>query len=77
MTIFVAIAAGLLTAYLLFHLLFKDKDDLLHCIKYWFIPDEISWFRGEFWTDWHAENKLFIWLAVSIYIGWQVNQWLQ
>ena len=46
-----AIAAALLTAVLLYMLLFKDWDDFLECVKFWLIPDIVSMFRGKYWED--------------------------
>ena len=64
-----AIAAALLTAVLLYMLLFKDWDDFLECVKFWLIPDIVSMFRGEYWEDAWAELKLLLWLSISIGVG--------
>ena len=64
-----AIAAALLTAVLLYMLLFKDWDDFLECVKFWLIPDIISMFRGKYWVDAWAELKFLVWLGISIGVG--------
>ncbi|GAA8965820.1 hypothetical protein HpSP79_09240 [Helicobacter pylori] len=45
------IAAALLTAVLLYMLLFEDWDDFLESVKFWLMPDIISMFRGKYWED--------------------------
>ena len=68
-TMIFAIAAALLTAVLLYMLLFEDWDDFLECVKFWLIPDIISMFRGKYWEDAWAELKLLLWLGISIGVG--------
>ena len=60
-----AIAAALLTAVLLYMLLFEDWDDFLECVKFWLMPDIISMFRGKYWEDAWAELKLLLWLGIG------------
>ncbi len=64
-----AIAAALLTAVLLYMLLFEDWDDFLECVQFWLMPDIISMFRGKYWEDVWAELKLLVWLGISIGVG--------
>ncbi|MFC2715417.1 hypothetical protein [Kingella denitrificans] len=68
-TMIFAIAAALLTAVLLYMLLFEDWDDFLECVKFWLMPDIISMFRGKYWEDVWAELKLLVWLGISIGVG--------
>ena len=32
---------------------------MLECLKYWLMPDIVSWFRGEWSEDFWAEMRLF------------------
>lgn len=65
----ISIAAGLLTLWVLFQVLFGNKEELIKCIKFWFTPDIVSMFRGQYWDDHWAEFKLLIWLGVSVAVG--------
>ncbi|MCK5861920.1 MAG: hypothetical protein KAH38_05510 [Candidatus Hydrogenedentes bacterium] len=44
-------------------LIFKDWDDFKTSLLFWFTPDVISLFRGQFFEDRWAEMKLGFWLA--------------
>ena len=68
-----AIAAALLTAVLLYMLLFEDWDDFLECVKFWLMPDIISMFRGKYWEDAWAELKLYGWALVSGWAHWCIT----
>lgn len=41
--------------------IFDGIAEFFECIKYWLMPDIISWIRGEGFDDMGAEFKLFIW----------------
>lgn len=69
MFIIIPILASLLTAALLYYILFKDWDDFLQCIKYLFIPNIISALRGKYIDDIWAETKLAVWLVISLAVG--------
>ena len=64
-----AIAAALVTAALLYTLLFEDWEELTECVKLYLTPDIISLFRGKFWEDYWAETKLALWLGISALVG--------
>lgn len=64
-----AIAAALVTAALLYTLLFEDWDEFAECVKFYFTPDIISLFRGKFLEDNWAEAKLALWLGISALVG--------
>lgn len=46
------------------------KDDFFESIKYLFIPDIISAFRGEYADDRWAEIKLLFWAVVCASLIW-------
>jgi hypothetical protein len=43
-------------------LFFKDWDEFKEAVIFWFTPNVISLFRGEYWDDRWAEMKLGLWL---------------
>jgi len=57
---------GLLVAFLFFKPFFDDWSGFWECVKFWFTPDLISLFRGQWEEDRWATMKLFIWLGLSI-----------
>jgi len=57
---------GLLVAFLFFKPFFGDWSGFWECVHYWFTPDIVSIFRGEWEDDRWASLKLFIWLALSV-----------
>jgi hypothetical protein len=57
--------AGIGVLALLFKPIFGSLDEFLRCIKFWFTPDMISMFRGEWGEDWWAEMKLGFWVAAG------------
>ncbi|MCP2041233.1 hypothetical protein L1281_001827 [Neisseria sp. HSC-16F19] len=63
------IAATLLTAALLYTLLFEDRHELAECVKYIFKPDIISLLQGKWHDDIWMSFKLSLWLAVSTGVG--------
>ncbi len=56
-------------AAVLFRVFFDDLSDFLECVGYWFTPDIISLFRGEWAEDQWAEAKLFLYLGLSFGVG--------
>lgn len=64
-----AIAATLLTAALLYTLLFEDRREFAECVKYTFTPDIISALQGKWHDDIWMSLKLSLWLAVSAGVG--------
>ena len=51
--------------------IFKDRDDFWEAVRFWFTPNFISFFRGEYWRDRFAEMKLgfFILCCVGVNLG--------
>lgn len=66
---FVGLVTGLTTAFMLFKILFSDKEEFFEYVKFWFTPDIVSMFRGQYWEDNWAELKLIIWLGGSLWLG--------
>ena len=64
----------ILTAGVLFNMVFSSKDDFIDSVKYYFTPDVWSVFKGEFHQDFVAQGKLFIWLALSCLAGYGADQ---
>ena len=62
---FLAIVCGITTAALLYKVIVSDKDDFFDCLRFWFTPDIVSMFRGQYWDDHWAELKFMIWLGLS------------
>ena len=56
---------GVVVLVLLFKPIFGGLDEFLQCVKFWFTPDIISLFRGEYTEDWLSEMKLGLWLAAG------------
>ena len=46
-----AILIGLLTAVLLYFVMFKDWDEFVECVEFYCTPDIISALRGRYWDD--------------------------
>lgn len=44
-------------------LFFRGWDDFWESIKFWFTPDILSLFLGQFWEDFFAELKLGLFLV--------------
>ena len=68
-----SILVGALVAWLLFKVFFEDFGDFMECVRYWFTPDIISAFRGEWTEDQWASMKLFLYLGLSIASGILTN----
>lgn len=71
-----AILAGGLTLFFLYKILFRDWEEVVQAVKYWFTPDIVSAFRFEYWEDAWAEIKLLIWIAGSLSVGWSLYAFL-
>lgn len=69
MALILSVLAGLLTAAMLFDLLFGDWEEFVHCVKFWFTPNLLSALRGEWEDDVWAETKLLIFFGLSIAVG--------
>ena len=46
--------------------LFKDWNDFKEALLFWFTPDIISAFRGEYFDDMWGEMKLGFWITCCI-----------
>jgi hypothetical protein len=51
---------------LLGKVLFGSWDDFLDAVRFWFTPEILSAFRGEFTDDLWAEFKLWVWATACI-----------
>ena len=71
-----AVLIGLLTAAMLYALLFKDWDEFVECVKFCFTPEIISALRGKYWEDVWAETKILPWLGISVMAGVSAYFWL-
>lgn len=69
MTLFLSIAAAIVMASLLFRVFFSDWDDFLECVRFYFTPDLISAFRGEWLEDQVGQFKLGIYAVICIGTG--------
>lgn len=49
-----------------FNMIFRDKDDFNESVKFLFIPDIISLFRGEYMRDRIAELKFGFFMILCI-----------
>lgn len=72
MSLIVSITCGLAVLALLFKPLFGTAEGFWECVKFWLRPDILSAFRGEFWDDWWAEMKLFVWLGLGGTTAWSL-----
>ena len=64
-----AVLIALLTAAMLYALMFEDKDEFAECVKFCFTPEIISVLRGKYWEDIWAETKILLWLGISLAAG--------
>ena len=71
-----AILIGLLTAVLLYFVMFEDWDEFVECVKFCFTPEIISALRGKYWEDVWAETKILLWLGISVMAGVSAYIWL-
>ena len=69
MALYAGIAAGLVTAYLLFLLLFGDWEELWSSIKLSFTSDIFSALLGRWHEDQWASVKLTIWIGISVLVA--------
>ena len=72
-----AILIGLLTAVLLYFVMFKDWDEFVECVKFCCTPDIFSALRGKYWEDVWAETKILLWLSISVMAGVSAYFWLE
>jgi len=56
-----SVISGLIGMALSFKLIFREPGDFREAIRYWFTPDIVSMFRGEWSRDYWNEFKLGMW----------------
>lgn len=59
-----------------FKFFFNDLQDFADCVKYWFTPDIVAIFRGEWDRQYWAEMRLFFWLLLAVLSGYGAYQFL-
>ena len=64
-----AVLIALITAAVLYILLFKDWDEFVECVKFCFTPEIISALWGKYWEDVWEETKILLWLGISVMAG--------
>jgi hypothetical protein len=69
MLLWISIGASLLMAAALWRLFFKDLPDFVECLRFYFQPNIISLFRGEWQQDWWASLKLGVWATIAVAMG--------
>lgn len=69
----IGIISGVITSLIMYKIMFSDRDDFIECVKFWFTPDIVSMFRGDYWNDHWAELKLLIWLGASVAVAYGVS----
>ncbi|HEX4350730.1 MAG TPA: hypothetical protein VH251_10090 [Verrucomicrobiae bacterium] len=60
-----ALGLGLFVAFCFFKPIFGDWEGFWECVKFWFTPDIICLFRGQWQEQDWSELKLFLWFALS------------
>ena len=60
-------------AAVLFRLFFKDLPDFIECLRFYFQPNIISVFRGEWEQDWWASLKLGVWFSLAVGMGFATH----
>ena len=66
------VIAGLAILAILWKPFFGDLSGFLECLKFWFTPNIISVFRGEWHEDRWGSMKLLFWLLSGIVVGFAV-----
>ena len=67
--LFSAIGVGVVAALVLFRVFFSDLDNFFECLRFYFQPDWLSAFRGEWVEDKWSTMKLFVWVCLSAAAG--------
>ncbi len=66
-TLYVILGVANIPVYIfLGKLFFGDWHGFFECLKFWFTPDILSAFRGDFWEDWWSEFKLFVFVGLCV-----------
>ena len=71
-----AVLIALITATVLYILLFEGWDEVVECVKFCFTPEIISALRGKYWEDVWAETKILLWLGISVMADVSAYIWL-
>jgi len=66
---FVAVIVAGAVMVVTFKRFFGDMAGFLNCLKFWATPDSVSWVKGEYHEDCHAEFVLFLWIALGAAVG--------
>lgn len=66
MTIIVSASISILLLYVLFRLFFEDLRDFIEHLKFLFLPDLFSAFRGEYNEDRNSSFKVMIYLGMAL-----------
>ena len=64
-----SVIAGIGVMILLFKPLFGTKEEFIDCVKFWFKPDFLSLFSGEYFEDRWSEMKLGLWILCGVIAG--------
>lgn len=65
----VGVVTGISVLVLLFKFFFGDVNGFWECIRFWFTPDILSLFRGEWHEDQWSELKLGCWILSGVACG--------
>ncbi|MFC3193157.1 hypothetical protein ACFODZ_02770 [Marinicella sediminis] len=76
MEVFLSLMATLVVLRYSFGFFFQNLDDFTECVRFWFTPEIISIFRGEWERDWWAELRIFFWLLLGIASGYGAHLFL-
>ena len=76
LSVLAGIGVTLAVGAVLFGFFFDGLDDFLECVRYYFTPDILSLFRGEYSEDWWAELKLGLWIGLSVGSGALTYFWM-
>ena len=60
----ILLIANIPVYWLLGWVVFKEWDEFWECVRFWFTPNILSAFRGEYFDDVWAEMRLGLWIAV-------------
>lgn len=69
MIVILSAGVAVLTLFFSFKMFFADGEDCAQCVKYHFIPELWSRFRGRLFDDWEAEWRFNLWLFLGIGAG--------
>lgn len=61
-----SIIAGIVGMALTYKVIFRNPGDFREAIRYWFTPDIVSLFRGEWSRDYWSEFKLGMWFLSGV-----------